>query len=285
VRASRSSFNPAHPAKLVSAVAIAASLLLASCNLFDPFDSPTGDAQLLSAGKAAMDNGDFATALELFGKMSSGNEQGAANEAFAILAQNGVGMGDFMSAFGVKEVAPGKAITTLAGHIASSGSAGADKRNAMFGAFLKINEITNTAELRGLVRFITATVLAAELLAEDAGSDNAFDPDDLAAGATVCKGLANGICANPSCNAPGGKALVDGAFTPANLDATATTLAISITSVYQAINEIQTGLNEIGASGNLGGASLTFADSIIALGVAPQCFRAQLLAQQIGVHQ
>src|SRR3954469_7732827 len=70
-------------------------------NVFDPFDNPTTDTQLISAARACFDRGDIACAKENYEKLSANNADIAASEtAFAMLDENGAGMASFIQAFG-----------------------------------------------------------------------------------------------------------------------------------------------------------------------------------------
>ena len=54
---------------------LAIPLVLQGCvNIFDPLDSPSGEAQLLSAARACFDDGDFACAREFYGKLGSNED-------------------------------------------------------------------------------------------------------------------------------------------------------------------------------------------------------------------
>src|SRR5688572_5467951 len=79
---------------LVSLAASAAIAGTFACvNVFDPIDNPGGEAQLLSAARAAFDKGDIATARELYGKV--GNETATAETIFLELDACGADIGAF----------------------------------------------------------------------------------------------------------------------------------------------------------------------------------------------
>ncbi|MEK6706024.1 MAG: hypothetical protein AABZ06_09560, partial [Bdellovibrionota bacterium] len=203
--------------KLLLVGSILAAFQFNACNIFDPVDNPSGDIQNLSAARACFDQGDFECATEHYGKLSSSYSEIASSElAFKILDENGATMGAFMSSFGKGLSGLGPALTKLTSSLYSAGGpAGVAKRLAIFNAFKQIDNIPNNIELRGMVRFVTATVMAAELLAEDASGDGVFRERDLVADPSVCEEQTTTDCLSTSegrtaCAKPSGKNLVTG---------------------------------------------------------------------------
>src|SRR5262245_33958624 len=98
--------------------------LFSGCfNLFSFIDSPQGDAQLISAARACFDRGDYPCALQYYQQVSASQADTArSEEALIILAQNGVGMSAFISAYGNSSSSGGQFITRLAGKIISPGA-------------------------------------------------------------------------------------------------------------------------------------------------------------------
>jgi hypothetical protein len=205
---------------VVLSLAASLGLMLTACNVFDPLDSPTGDAQLLSAARAAFDEGQLDRALEYYGKLSADQaETRAAEEAFVLLDQNDAGIGALMTAIGDKPEL-GAVITRLANSMAAAGATTA-KRDNLFAALRKVNDIPSNAQLRGLVRFASGLALVAQTLAFDAGrtGDSAvLDRTDLADTPDTCQ-------SNPAlnCNPPSaGNTIVTGTY---GNDLKATTVA------------------------------------------------------------
>jgi hypothetical protein len=230
---------------------VAAALGLTACNVFDPFDSPTGDAQLLSAARACLDRADFGCARENYAKLSnSESEVRASEEAFAILEENGAGIGPLMSAIGDNPNI-GPATTKLAGSMANGASAA--KVTALFEALKKVNQIPNNPQLRGLVRFASTFAMAAESLALDAGrtgSPTVLDKTDITTQATVASCQSTGV----TCTAPAGAILLAGAY---GGSLTATTITASAPAVptlgfvSECFNAVLTAFqNELGAKGD-----------------------------------
>jgi hypothetical protein len=77
------------PTSSLGAIAWSAAALaaLSGCNVFSVLDSPSGDAQLISAARACFDQGDFACARDNYSKLSdSSADIRASEEAFLALA-------------------------------------------------------------------------------------------------------------------------------------------------------------------------------------------------------
>jgi hypothetical protein len=178
--------------------------LLSSClNVFDPFDSPTNDAQILSAARACFDKQDYTCAREQYQKLSS-NESAIAEQAFMILDQNDAGIVAIARALS-NNTSDGDIISKLVESVAPN--AGQTKRADLLSAYKTISNIQNQ-QLRGFVKFITGMVLASEILAEIPGvqADSIFQKTDIAntpsacqtANVTnVCTGVDTTSCASP----------------------------------------------------------------------------------------
>jgi hypothetical protein len=106
----------------------------------------------------------------------------AAERAFAVLDQNGVGMGKFMTTMASGDLSAG--LTSLAGDLSST--AGQTLRQSLYTAYREVDNIPTQSELRGLVRFITAYALSAAILAEEAGGDGTLSATDVANNPTTC---------------------------------------------------------------------------------------------------
>lgn len=261
------------------------------CNVFDPLDSPGGDAQLLSAARACFDRGDMTCARENYAKLSSSQADVQASElAFVMLEEAGVSMADFMTAMGQGNANQG--ITRLAG-LLSLRSPGQSKRQAIFNAYLKINEITQSTELKGLVRFVAAFALAAEILGEEAGGDGTLSKTDISASpdtcnndlsATSCTGVAAGRCTKSSTNINGGASVTITTPTAAQMDGATPTWGQfkgAIDAVHRALT------SELNAAGSFNSGSAGFA-SVFSTATSTgtegeECFRYLLLNQGAGI--
>ena len=282
------------PVVLIPALLFAAFGVLSGCgNIFDPFDSPSGDAQLLSDARAYFDQGEFEKAAKLYAEISGDKaDEVNADSAFRILDVNGASMGQFMISFGTGGGSIGKGLTSLANHmISTGGAAGKTKRLAILEAFQKINAITDPTT-RGMVRFATATAMAAEILAEGA-SPAGLVPGDIANEPANCATATPDTCgANASCT---------GTLTRfVALEDTLTRLPLSGTSKMDgtapdfyvfsaALEEMNVALNsEIRSGGSLGGGFISFLGQLNAVfraSLAPaqgRCARYSLLSQGIG---
>ncbi len=259
-----------------------------SCNMFDPIDSPTSDPQLLSAARAAFDHGDFATAAELYGKLSAAEADTVASEqAFRMLEDTGAGMAAFMTAFGTGATPGGEAITKLAAMLSNSstgGAPGVTKRLAMLTAFQEHTKIQNNAALRGMVRFLGAMAILAELFSEIANTPGKFTRADLVTDMSTCNAV---TCANPAGCA--GAMTVGPAMAglPTSGTTGMTAAAPTLYMVHAAILEAHAGLSEIGAAGRLGGATKTLMEVFIAVvqflvDDDPGCYRLTLIENGFG---
>ncbi|HUP58678.1 MAG TPA: hypothetical protein VM598_14565 [Bdellovibrionota bacterium] len=268
----------------------AAGLLLVGCNIFNPFDSPTSEAQLLSVARACFDNGDFECARENYGKLSgSFADVRNSEEAFLAVEQVGAGMGAFIAAFGADDVDAGRAITSIANSVGANATRA--NRVALFAAYQKAAAVSDT-RLKGLTRFVTSMALIANMLSENAVSKGNLLKTDLAANPTACTALGAGCVAAPSCGSSGNGVLLstgatvggDGSLdgvTAADVD----NANASIEIFNAAITTINDSLSQMGAtttSADLGAFAGTFA--ALAIGGTPDspCYRQALIDNEVG---
>lgn len=275
-------------------------LMLTSCtfNIFAPLDSPSGDPQLLSTARAALDRGDFVTAAKDYQALSTADADIAASEqAFMLLDQSGAGMMAFASAFGTGGGNAGKAIVAIANGIGSSVGGSAATRLNIFHAFNETKNITDPT-LRGLVRFLTSLALIAETLAESAHLAGSFVGADIVTNVAGCaaagpSGL-TGCALASACQPPAQSKLPSGSGTFDLKTATDTTMsdaanAPTLTLIQAAIAEINTALGstEIAASGALSSAVNSFvSDPSLTTSAITQvqgaCYRFALINEGIG---
>lgn len=157
-------------------IALLLSTLVAGCNnLFSSSDKPSGNAQLLSAARAAFDKGNYDEARDLYQQLTDDEGDVKKSEsAFLIMTQQGVSMTTLVEFVGNK--ANGQALTQLAEHL-TSGS-GEARRLALYEAYTQHKTITDT-NLKGFVQFTTTLALFAEVLAEAASADGTLRKTDL----------------------------------------------------------------------------------------------------------
>jgi hypothetical protein len=157
-------------------VATLALTLVSGCNMFSPFSSPSGDAQLISSCRALFDNGDFQGAIQCYGQVSSDN-QGIklSDTAYAELAEQNASMPNYAAAFGKGNAPIGPAITKFAeGMIVGAGET---RRIAIFNAFNNYKTLASIdTNLASIVQFIGALSFAAEILAEEGSYDQNGNP-------------------------------------------------------------------------------------------------------------
>jgi hypothetical protein len=274
---------------------LALSVFAVSCgfNVFGPIDGPRGDAQLISAARAALDRGDFEEAVEYYKRLENNADVKASEQAFAYMAKHNVGMKTIAAAFGSgSNVNAGKAITLIANAIGSD--AGAATRLELFHAYQLHASVTEPS-LKGFVRFLGALALLADMVAEGASNPSHITPADLVLTPESCT---KAVCAvppvpgNPDCGKPSGSALNSGPTTPIDLaDASTTdavisdsTFAPTLSLIQSAIVEIKLGLNQINSSGNLASSLEAFTSSFdgVALLNEGPCYRAGLVDTGIG---
>ncbi len=273
-----------------SALACFSLLFLCSCpNVFDPLSSPSGEAQLLSAARAAFDQGDLALAREYYAQL--GNNDSAESElAFTYLNEAGVTMSALVTAVKIKDgESVGSILTNLSESLISG--AGVARRTLLAQAFAKVGGI-ETKQLRGFTRFITAIAIAASTLAEHSGAqaNGQLNKSDIVQNTTSCT-IASCV-ANTNCGEPvptvfssGGSndqsTYTSNTSTSINLGGTSPTYWMFINSLQAA----QQGLSEMGVST---GDSLTLVNQILTVSFTSgsaaeiQCLRATLI-ERLGV--
>ncbi len=185
-------------ARLVFPLTLSAGVLLSSCNAFEAFDSPSNDAQYLSAARACFDRGDLECARENYQALSDSEADIKNSElALALLDESGITMSTFLSAFAGG--GDGGAINGLAEALTETdGGVSVTKRNLILEALQAADGIEDV-KLRGFTRFLASLSLFAEVLGEiAAGAGNAtlLEGDDLATDASACIATGQGGCAS-----------------------------------------------------------------------------------------
>lgn len=257
-------------------IVLLTSLLASSCNVFDPLDSPTNDEQMLSAARNCFDEGDIECAKAWYQRLSGGYRDVQASEmAFAVLHQNGITMAMFLGALG-KGGNGGAGLNTLANKI--GGSASESLRVQIMTSYQYVNAI-NYPELRGFVRFVVAFTLAAEILAEDSGTDQILQKTDIVSSVSGCSCLS---CPASSTDLLTPSASKDLIYSGSNLPSYAGSPTLGMLS--GALNAIVYALSsEIVAGGNYSSVTGAFAQ---ALGLLPStngdCYRYTLISKGIG---
>lgn len=273
-----------------SALACFALLFLCSCpNVFDPLSSPSGEAQLLSAARAAFDQGDLALAREYYAQL--GNNDAAESElAFTYLNEAGVTMSALVTAVKIKDgESVGSILTNLSESLISG--AGATRRGLLAQAYAKVGGI-ETRQLRGFTRFLSAIAIASSTLAEHSGAqaNGILNKSDIVlntSSCTVASCAANANCAEPSPTvfSSGGS---DDEATYTSSTSTAINLSGSSPTYWMFINSLQgaqLGLSEMGVNS---GDSFSLVNQILNVafnsGSAAeiQCLRATLV-ERLGV--
>jgi len=228
---------------VAAAAALAGSF--ACVNMFDPIDNPSGEAQLLSAARAAFDKGDMATARELYGKV--GSQTSAAETIFLDLDSCGADIGAFGTALSKgadNSSASGLMLSVMGERMYPAHSTACFA--TLLAAYKSARALTDT-NLRGFATFLAALAIAGEVFANNTGaSDGTITKADVFTTPSTCN-TGNG-CA--------GCTKTDGISAAASVDlSSATTITATYGTLQGAITGATTALNELGitssASNNL----------------------------------
>ncbi|MBL7716653.1 MAG: hypothetical protein JNL01_14405 [Bdellovibrionales bacterium] len=265
-------------------------LATASCNIFAPFDAPSGDEQYLSAARACFDVGDYDCARDYYAKLTGTSYQDIriSETAFTIFDEEGADIGAVMGG-SITGGDYGKTFTVIANRMMNKGSGPTEARRLkIFNAFRTAKDISST-QLQGLVRFMGAAALAAELLGEDAlnlgqtavsQSTLVDTPASCTSAGNACAGALDASCLKT------GTILVVGA----TIDLWATVAptmsgAPTLDMVSNAMSQVQAGLSQIGVSGSYGSQLSAFGSALTAFTIPAEgadCFRLTLLEQKVG---
>jgi hypothetical protein len=271
-------------------VALLALPLLAGCNLFSFLDGPGNSAQYLSKARACLDAGDIECARENYALISGdATDEARSEEAFAILTDEGIDLGDFFGALTETGTGSGTAINSLANKLAGL-NPGERKRNAVFEAYRLSLQISSDS-LRGLTRMVTSMTLVAEMLAETAGDDGIVNAGDLVENPTACSAAAD--CAFEAGCAPASRITDSTTLTTEDWEETGIETLDgpqpSMEMIRAGISQIQVAFGELGqeTSGGSTGDASEFADSFEGLpttgeAIYDQCYLDALLDQGIG---
>ncbi len=265
------------------------------CNILSFLDQPGSSEQFLSRARACMDKGDYACARENYANYakSPGDEldHAKSEHAFAILAAEGVEIGDFYNALTAtsNSTGSGASVNTLANQLATL-TPGEAKRQALFEAFQLAADISDASrELRGLTRLVTSMSLLSEMMAETAGTDG-LDASDYISDPTACS-LAD--CANLTPATECNPAVFTQSSAITLTDWTAETAISEIEGSVPTMDMIRLSINQINlASEELGRGGSTqdaanFADAFEGLPISGEpiydrCFMQTLLQQGVG---
>lgn|GEM_PF-807045 len=273
--------------------------MLAGCNIFSFLDGPGNSAQYLSRARACLDAGDIDCARENYAKISGDlADEARSEEAFTILTDEGIELGDFFSALTANSSSgSGAPVNALANKMAAL-NPGEAKREALFRAYRLSLEISDASlNLRGLTKLVTTMSLVAELLAEtaDSNGNTTFEAADLVSGdSDIC--AATTTCETEPACAP--SAELDPSADTAVPDWAAddiTTLAgenPSMAMIRSGLNALNAALGELGqdTSGGSTGDTAEFGEEFEQLeaagyntaGAIDQCYMNALLEQGIG---
>jgi hypothetical protein len=168
--------------------------LSACVNMFDPIDNPSGDAQILSAARAAFDQGDMAEARELYGKLA-GNQTAISESIFLDLDTCGANIGAFGSALANGTDSAGSILTILGERMAPAHSAACFA--TLLAAYKSSQNTLTDPNVKGFTSFLAALAIAGEVLANNTNiQDGSLLKADfvLTSGCSAATSLCTGTC-------------------------------------------------------------------------------------------
>jgi hypothetical protein len=222
-------------------------VLLTSCNLWSFMDSPSGDAQILSAARGCFDRGDYACATEYYQKLSSNaNDAKISETIFVELAQAGfLSVADLVSSLGNGR-GGGNSIVTIANLLAARGATTGANRTTIQAHFTSAGNITN-ANLRGYTKFMISLAMLSQTLASVVGADGQLTLSDMS-NSTACR--TDGTCiGNGNCGK--GTSLLEDATGDTVTGMNSTTgwsSSPSLAKIIEAAEGADEGLTEMGVS-------------------------------------
>ncbi len=175
--------------------ALIAMISLSGCpNLYKVVDKPSGDAQILSAARAAFDRGDIQEARDLYAKLGS-NETAIAETVYTNIDDCGGGIEAVGAALGAATTGSAGVILTVMGE-----KMNARRGTACFATLLAAYRTTQTltdVTLKNFSGFLAALAIAGEVLANNSGITNtgSLAKTDIVSNGTTCVSGSCGACA------------------------------------------------------------------------------------------
>jgi hypothetical protein len=247
--------------------------ITSGCNVYEGFDSPKSNPQILEAARARLDQGDFAGAARFYAQLESSTDASLsalahAENALRLLTQGGMDFGVFMSAVLSNSSSLGQILTELAGSLRTSSTTnplGASNNYAtrvlFFQAWQENLSLSSNTRLQGLVQLLSGMALSAEILAEQASQrDTTNDTGILCQGdlvrfPTTCTGYASNnpfIYQTNNCQVPTGSSytLSDGAgaVTLSSLNSTTIAVAPTLRMLEATLKQILSGADQLGSA-------------------------------------
>ena len=223
-------------------------LLLNSCNLYGGINKPSGDAQLISAARAALDQGDYVKAKEYYQAISDDQIDIRVSElALNSLAEIGVfSISDLIQSLGSSR-GSAKSITSMATVIYARGKTDASLRTTIQATYSGLSAIKNTS-LRSFIQFLTSVAMINQILASAVGADGLLTVSDIAS--TSCSTV---NCINPTvCDKPTGSLFLDNGVVsePSSMSSASNwNTSPSIKKLELALTAASTAASSLGISG------------------------------------
>ena len=175
-------------------------LALSSCNLVSFMDKPTGDAQLLEAGRACLDKGDFTGARDYYQALSNSYADIKINESsLATLGENNIFfMADLFESLG-SGIGNGNSLLTLAETIAARGKTDSSTRTIIQTIYNNESSIGDST-LKAYSQLISSISMFSSVLASAVGTDGKLSMNSIAANGAGCKALSSAACDDAKCD-------------------------------------------------------------------------------------
>ncbi len=177
---------------------------LSACNLYGGIDKPSGDAQLLSAARTCLDQGDYPCARQRYQALSTSSADYQLSElALTTLAENQIfSISDLITTLGTSR-GGGTSLSLLAQTMASRGKIDGATRTSIQASYASVAAI-QSSDLRAFMQFLTAYAMTNEILANAVAADGQIH---IVQDATACKlvSVSNLTCiGSAACAAPSG---------------------------------------------------------------------------------
>ncbi len=258
---------------------------LSSCNLMGFMDKPSGDVQLLEAGRACLDKGDFTCARDYYQALSNSYADVKISESsLATLGENNIFfMADLFSALGS---GTGNATTliTLAETAYARNKFDATSRTTiqtLYGNEASISDST----LKAYSQLITSLAMISNLLANGITSGGKLTAANIASDPTTCKAATTtcavgSACVCAACDAGTGTGIVNGDNSAADM-ATSTNWSgvANWNKISASLSSANTAITTLTGSGSSG--IFAALQALNGLGAAGNNCRRQILLQTL----
>ena len=226
---------------------------LSSCNLMGFMDKPSGDVQLLEAGRACLDKGDFTCARDYYQALSNSYADVKISESsLATLGENNIFfMADLFSALG-SGTGSSNSLIALAETLSARGKTDANTRTTIQTLYANEAAISDST-LKAYSQLISSLTMFSTVLASAVGTDGKLTLNDIASNGSGCKARTTGTCDNTDCDIGTGTGLTSTTETGIAMGVSTSWSAAAsldkLTAAASAINNASSVLTGSGSSG------------------------------------